>query len=107
MHVLKSKKPCGISISISCTDTEIGKKLSNNENIFLLFHHSINISSIRSAVNRATQRRPERRPNVVPLNDINSNQAPLPRDHNQLLSGNQSPSQNSTPRAIQTRSAYM
>ena len=69
------------------------------EIFFLLFHHSINIPSIRSAANREQRRR-----NDVPMNDINSNHGPPPRDQNQPpfareadpLSGNQSTSQNST-----------
>ena len=67
--------------------------------------------------NRVIQGRTNAVPSLVPMNDINSNQLPFPRDENPLpfpresdealLAGNQSTSQNSTPRSIQTRSAYM
>ena len=61
--------------------------------------------------NSATQRR---RPNDINLSDLNSNQAPLPRNQNQApfpgdqipLAGNQSTSQNSTPRAVNTPSEH-
>ena len=59
--------------------------------------------------NSATQ---GRRSNVINLTDLNSNQAPFPRDQNPVpfpresdqLAGNQSTSQNSTPRAVDTPS---
>ena len=47
------------------------------------------------------------RPNDIDLSDINQNQVPVPRESEQMpLSGAQSTSQNPTPRAIQTISAY-
>ena len=69
--------------------------------------------------NRVIQGRTNAVPSLVPLNDINQgqhrvpfpreeNQLPFPRESNEaLLAGNQSTSQNLTPRAILTRSAYM
>ena len=80
------------------------------------------ITSITELTSRVTQRRSNAIPirtNAVPMNAINSNRLPFPKDENENplpfpresveapLAGNQSTSQISTPRAIQTRSAYM
>ena len=69
------------------------------------------ITSITELTSRVTQRRTNTTPNALPMNDINSNRVenplPFPNPDEAPLAGNQSTSQISTSRAIQTRSAYM